>query len=178
MIRKLFHAQARKMQRAFNYDTSYMHEIIDISPGAAWGLSRLPAFYKYRGTPAGQIPWTGALLASTLDGDCGPCAQLVVDMSLAGGADADALQACAEGRPLEAGAMGLGYRFAKAAISGDPVADDLRSEIISEFGEKCALSCAFAAASGRIYPVLKRGMGHGKACQRLDFAGKEVILPV
>ena len=31
MIRKLFHAQARKMQRAFNYDTSYMHEIIDIS---------------------------------------------------------------------------------------------------------------------------------------------------
>ena len=98
-------------------------------------------------------------------------------MALAGGADADALQACAEGRPLEAGAMGLGYRFAKAAISGDPVADDLRSEIISEFGEQAALSCAFAAASGRIYPVLKRGMGHGKACQRLDFAGKEVILP-
>ena len=91
MIRKLFHAQARKMQRAFNYDTSYMHEIIDISPGAAWGLSRLPAFYKYRGAPAGQIPWTGALLASTLDGDCGPCAQLVVDMALAGGGDADAL---------------------------------------------------------------------------------------
>ncbi|MBL4878450.1 MAG: hypothetical protein JKY78_06105, partial [Hyphomonas sp.] len=51
MIRRFFHAQARKMARAYNYDTSYMHEIIDISPGAAWGLSRLPAFYKYRGTP-------------------------------------------------------------------------------------------------------------------------------
>ena len=118
MIRKFFHAQARKMARAYNYDTSYMHEIIDISPGAAWGLSRLPAFYKYRGTPAGQIPWTGALLASTLDGDCGPCAQLVVDMALAAGAEADALQACAEGRPLEAGDRSASWPRCRACGTG------------------------------------------------------------
>ena len=53
---------------------------------------------------------------------------------------------------------------------------------VAMFEERIALlegaEDAFAAASGRIYPVLKRGMGHGKACQRLDFAGKEVILPV
>ena len=72
--------------------------------------------------------------------------------------------------------MGLGFRFAEAAIKADPMADKFRSEIAREFGEKCALSCAFAAASGRIYPVLKRGMGHGQACQRLDFGDTIVTL--
>jgi hypothetical protein len=176
MIRKFLHSQIRKFGRAFRYDVTYMHEIADVSPGAAISLSRLPNFYKYRGPANGLPVWTGALLASTLEGDCGPCAQLVVDMALANGADADALQACAEGRPKDAGAMGLGFRFASAAIAGDIAADDLRREIESEFGRKAALSCAFAAASGRIYPVLKRGLGHGQACHRLDFGGKVVKL--
>lgn len=176
MIRRFLHAQARKFGRAFNYDVSYMHELIEVSPGAAFTLLRLPNFYKYRGPKAGMPVWTGALLASTLEGDCGPCAQLVVDMALAGGADPAGLQACAEGRPQEAGAMGLGFRFAMLAITGDAAADDLRREIENEFGRKTAVSCAFAAASGRIYPVLKRGLGHGQACQRLDFGGKVVKL--
>ena len=176
MIRKFLHAQISKFGRAFRYDVTYMHEIADISPGAAVALSRLPNFYKYRGPKAGMPVWTGALLASTLEGDCGPCAQLVVDMALANGADADALQACAEGRPKEAGAMGLGFRFACAAIAGDLAADGLRREIEGEFGKQTALSCAFAAASGRIYPVLKRGLGHGQACMKLDFGGKVVKL--
>jgi hypothetical protein len=176
MIREFLHAQINKFGRAFRYDVTYMHDIADISPGAAYKLSRLPHFYKYRGPKAGQPVWTGALLASTLEGDCGPCAQLVIDMALAGGADAETLQACAEGRPQDAGAMGLGYRFANAAIAGDLAADSLRREIEAEFGKKAALSCAFAAASGRIYPVLKRGIGHGQSCTRLDFAGKQVKL--
>jgi hypothetical protein len=176
MIRNFLHAQTRKMGRRYNYDVGYMHGLIDISPAAAIGLARLPNFYKYRGPTAGQAVWTGALLASTLEGDCGPCAQLVVDMALEGGADAACLQACAEGRPQEAGAIGLGFRFAMMAITGDPRADDLRREIEAEFGKKAAVSCALAAASGRIYPVLKRGLGHGQACMKLDFGGKVVKL--
>ena len=174
MIRHFLNAQARKFGRRFGYDVAYMEEIAEVSPGAAIALARLPGFYRYRGSPAGITVWTGALLASTLEGDCGPCAQLVVNMALAGGADAACLQACAEGRPEAAGAIGLGYRFARAAIAADLAADDLRREIEREFGRKAALSCAFAAASGRIYPVLKRGLGHGQACQRLDFGGKAV----
>lgn len=176
MIRQFLHSQIRRFGRAHHYDVTYMHEIADVSPGAAWSLSKLPEFFKYRGSAAGAPVWTGALLASTLDGDCGPCAQLVVDMALTNGADAEALQACAEGRPKDAGDMGLGFRFACAAIAGDPAADDLGREIESAFGKKAAVSCAFAAASGRIYPVLKRGLGHGQACQRLDFGGKVVKL--
>ena len=176
MISRFLKAQFRKFGRRYAYDVSYMLEIADVSPGAALNLARLPKFYKYRGPDSGMAVWVGALLASTLEGDCGPCAQLSVDMALEGGADIDALQACAEGRPEDAGAMGLGFRFARAAISGDPLADDLRREIESEFGKQAAISCAFAAASGRIYPVLKRGLGHGQACQKLDFAGKQVKL--
>ena len=145
MIRSFLNAQIRKFGRRFNYDTSYMHEICAVSPGAVYGLLKLPEFYRYRGPALGQPVWTGALLASTLDGDCGPCAQLVIDMALAAGADRETLRLCAEGQADKAGAMGLGFRFAEAAIKADPMADKFRSEIAREFGEKCALSCAFAA---------------------------------
>ena len=176
MIRKFLHAQARKFARRYTYDTGYLHDLIEVSPGAAVALARLPKFYKYRGPEAGRAVWTGALLASTLEGDCGPCAQLAVDMALEGGADPAGLRACAEGRPREAGAMGLGDRFAMAAIAADPETDRLGGEIESEFGRKTLASCAFAAASGRIYPVIKRGLGHGQACTRLDFGDGPVKL--
>ena len=176
MIRAFLHAQARKFGRRYNYDVDYLHTLIDVSPGAAVELNRLQKFYTYRGPATGRPVWTGALLASTLDGDCGPCAQLVVDMALENGADAAGLVACVEGRPEMAGAIGLGFRFARMAITGDPDADFLQREIEAEFGKKAAVSCAFAAASGRIYPVLKRGLGYAHACTRLDIGGAPVKL--
>ncbi|KCZ52698.1 hypothetical protein [Hyphomonas pacifica] len=176
MTPQTLRAQARTMGQQFNYDTTYMEEIIDISPTAAEGLMSFVGIYKYRGPAAGKAAWHGALFASTLEGDCGPCVQLVLDMAIADGADADALKACAEGEAQSAGTTGLGFRFAMAAITADLATDDLRRQIEAEFGNKTALSCAFAAAAGRFYPVLKRGTGHGQPCRVLDIAGQRITV--
>ena len=176
MTPETLRTQARAMGQKYTYDTAYMEEIIDISPGAAEGLMGFAGIYKYLGSEPGKAAWHGALFASTLEGDCGPCVQLVIDMAIADGADTDALKACAEGNPQAAGATGLGFRFAMAAITADPAPDDLRHQIIAEFGDKAALSCAFAAAAGRFYPVLKRGIGHGQACQSLDIGGQRITV--
>jgi hypothetical protein len=117
----------------------------------------------------GPVPevWAGAALASTLDGDCGPCAQLIVDMAVKAGVDEARIIACLARDFEAAGPAGLGFRFAEAAISGDLQADTLRDEIRAAYGEKAVIACAYAAASGRAYPVMKRALGHGKACQRI-----------
>ena len=171
MIRSILHRAARSLARRYSYDTTYLHEVIDVSPGAAMGMQRLRGFYKYRGSKAGLPVWFGALLASTLEGDCGPCVQLVIDMALEQGIEPAPILACVEGRPHEAGPVGLGFRFAGMAIADDLETDTLRCEIQTAFGRKAAISCALAAAAGRVYPVMKRGLGHGKACQKLDIAG-------
>ena len=167
-------SEAKAFGAHYDYDVSYLYDLIDLSPDAAAALNGFKEFYKYRGPAGGQAVWTGALLASTLEGDCGPCAQLVISMAMESGGDPDQIRACVEGRATEAGKTGLGFRFAEMAIKGDAQADRLRAEIQSAYGSKAAVSCAFAAASGRVYPVIKRGIGHGAPCEELGIAGETV----
>lgn len=176
MIGWLLHRGVRAFGRRYDYDAGYMSDVVDISRAAGLRLSAFPLMSQYRGPKTGRDVWAGALLASTLDGDCGPCAQLVVDMAREAGADAAALRACVEGRAGDAGGAGLGFRFAQAAIAGDLAADELRELIVQRFGPKTMVAASFAAASGRLYPVLKRGLGHGAACSRLQFGAGELVL--
>lgn len=169
MIRWFLARQARAFGKRYDYDTAYMHDVISTSFRAGMRMAALPYATGFRGPPAAGEVMAGAMLASTLDGDCGPCAQLVVNMVTQAGGNPAQLQLCAEGRDAEAGHMGLGFRFAKAAISGDPVADDLRDEIEAGFGREAVVAASFAAATGRWYPVFKRGLGHGMTCTRLQF---------
>ena len=41
MIRWVLHRAVRKIERNWQYDASYMHDIIDVSPRAAWLFSRV-----------------------------------------------------------------------------------------------------------------------------------------
>lgn len=165
----------RRMVRAFGaqyrYDVSYMQDVLDISTNAGARLVLGPRIIQYPGPKAAAGLVAGAYLASTLDGDCGPCAQLVIDMALAGGCDPDLLRACVEGRAEAAGDVGLGFRFAQAAIAGLPETDALAARIRETAGAEALVAASFGAAMGRFYPVFKRGMGHGAVCERLAFGG-------
>lgn len=174
MIRWLLHKMTRQFESRYQYNGDYMHEVFDVSTSAGLRLSMLPLMSQYRG-PNVDI-WAGAALASVLDGDCGPCAQLVIDMAIESGANADDLARCVRGDIPNTAAVGLGFRFAQAAIHDDPAADDLRAEIVSRCGEKASVAAAFAAATSRAYPVLKRALGHGAACAKLNVGTHQNVL--
>lgn len=176
MIRAILHWGMRKLEQRYEYDASYGHHVIDVSRGAGLRLALFPMVSQYRGPKAGQMVWAGAMFASTHEGDCGPCAQLVVDMASEAGVPPELLRACAEGRAGDAGDVGLGYRFAMAAIRDTPDAVHLGEKITSLYGEEARVAASFAAATGRFYPVFKRGLGHGQVCASLRFDGAEVAL--
>jgi len=48
MIRWALHKAITKFERGWNYDASYMHEMIDASPRAAWLFSRVTALGQFR----------------------------------------------------------------------------------------------------------------------------------
>lgn len=169
MIKWLLRRGARAFGRSYDYDVSYMLDVINTSAGAGMRLSAVPLISQYRGPKAAQQVWAGAVFASTLEGDCGPCAQLVVDMAIEAGVDPDALRSCFDGDPNLAGDVGLGFQFAMAAIRGDLDVDELQARIHAKYGQRAVISASFAAASGRFYPVFKRGLGYGHACRQLEF---------
>lgn len=169
MIKWFLRRAARAFGRSYDYDAAYMLDVIEASSSAGLRLSAFPLISQYRGPKQAQMVWVGAIFASTLEGDCGPCAQLVLDMAQDAGADMEMLQKCFDGDPHQAGDIGLGFRFALAAIQGDLAADELGREIESKYGKRAVIAAAFAAASGRFYPVFKRGLGYGHACTALTF---------
>lgn len=168
MIRALLKMGAERFAQRYNYDTAYMSHIVDTSTAAGLRLSTLPLYSQFRGPKQARDVWAGAMLGSTQEGDCGPCVQLVVDMALESNVPAKLIVSCLEGNAGGAGDVGLGYRFAQAAIADTPDLAELRETIEERFGATALIAASFAASSGRIFPVLKRGLGHGQTCQSVQ----------
>ena len=72
--------------------------------------------------------------------------------------------------------VALAARFTEATLRHAPEADDLREEVVRQFGERGLITLAFAMLSARMYPTLKYALGHGRACTRLAVGGE--TLPV
>ena len=175
MIQMILRAAARAFGHKYSYDVGYMTHVIDHSTRAGLGLTLLPLASHYKGPKPARQVWAGALLASTLDGDCGPCGQLVVQFALQDGVSGDLLRACVEGRLQDGGDVALGFRFAQRAMSPSYGQNDYGDEIRRRFGEQALIAASFAAATGRIHPVLERGLGTGHACQQIEIEGRMAI---
>ena len=172
MIKWILHSFLRTFEKRYNYDAKYMHHITDISTSATFRYMGLTSFSQMRG-PVPEV-WAGAALASTIDGDCGPCSQLIVDQAIEAGVSAEHLRTCLMGDYITSEAVGLGYRFAEATIHDNGDIEQLRTEIIKLYGEVALIAAAYAGASCRVYPVLKRALGHGLSCQQLR-VGDETV---
>jgi hypothetical protein len=174
MIRFALRHILAKFGNDHDYDTTYIQEVADVWPSAGLRYLGLSAVSQMKG-PVPEI-WAGALLASTLDGDCGPCAQLVVGIATKSGVPPERIAGCLSRDFKSAGTMGLGFRFAESALLDGPQTDALREEIRIGFGERAVIAAAYATASGRVYPVMKRALGHGQACRKVAVNGIEITV--
>lgn len=172
MIRWFLDRQLRGFERRWGYDTAYARELLEADPFAliAFGLAgRIGAYRK--GVP---VDVHGAVqLVSVMAEDCGPCAQLGIDMALEAGVPPAVLRAVVErdfaAMPAE---IALAVRWADASLARAPEADEMRDDIVRLWGQRGLISLAFALTAGRIYPTVKYAMGHGRACMRLNIAGE------
>ena len=174
MLRWIMRRGIAAFERQWNYDASYLHELIDVSPRAAWMFSRATAIGNYRKDVPTAV-WAAAAITSIRHEDCGPCTQLGVSMAERAGVDPKVLRAILmEDSAAMPDDVALAWRFTRATIDHDPAADTYREEIARRWGPKAVISLAFAMVASRIYPTVKYAMGHGKACTRIVVAGTPV----
>jgi len=174
MIKWALKKAVGKFERQWNYDASYMREIIDVSPRAAWLFSRAAALGQFR-RDIPLEPWFAAGITAVRHEDCGPCTQLGVSMAERAGVSPEVVRAVISDNP---GAMPadvrLVWNFTNATLAHDPAADEYREEIVKRWGRRALVSLAFAITAGRIYPTVKYALGHGKACSRIVVGGTPV----
>ncbi len=175
MFKWLMHRFTRRFEQQWDYDASYLHEMIDADPRAARLFQRATELGSYRrDVPAAA--WAAAGITAVKHEDCGPCTQLGVSMAEKSGIDPAVLKAVLTGNvgqmPPD---VALAWKFTRATIDHDPAADTYREEIIRRWGPRAVLALAFAILTARMYPTIKYATGHGQTCSRIVVSGTPIV---
>jgi hypothetical protein len=173
MIRALLHRSIRRFERHYGYDATYMHEILDASLRAFLKLMLAQALNAHRDAAAPEAIHAARIVAARHE-DCGPCAQLTVNMALEAGIDPTLVRAIvARDLTRLTPDATLGLRLAEAALLHEN-ADDVRAEVLARWGRRGLVCLAYAVAGTRTYPTMKRVLGHAHVCERLVVQGETV----
>lgn len=167
---------ARKLianaERATGETADFMRDIHDASPAAFWKFGMFTAMARHKG-PVPPEAVHAARIAAVMAEDCGPCLQTVVNYALGDKIDANVIRAAVIG---DADALDTRTRtaflFARAVAARDPICDEYRQKIELWWGKEGAVELAFAIASTRVFPTVKRAMGYAQACQHVIIEGQ------
>lgn len=160
----------------YNYDVSYMFQMLKVSPAAFFHLGAVAKLARYR-----QVVPVNAFYAAKLVGaiteDCGPCVQLGADMASDAGMPANCLEAVLK-RDLAAMDVDtvMGFRFADTLVRRAPEEDDAREAVRQQWGDAGVVELTLATQIARVFPMLKAGMGYGKACQQIRVDDQAVVV--
>ncbi|MCP5181715.1 MAG: hypothetical protein H6993_03330 [Pseudomonadales bacterium] len=173
MLKWILHKAVDGATKRFNYDAAYLHEILEATtPGFLKFLLAQPLSRHDGGLPV-AVHYAARVVAVRAE-DCGPCAQLVVEMARQDGVPAPLLRAIVArdfaALPAE---VVEAMRFTDAVLAHAP-ADALRAALVDRFGEHGLVALAFAIAQTRTYPTIKRVLGHAQTCERLRVDGELV----
>jgi hypothetical protein len=169
---------ARRMLRAaskrYGYDTSYLEMMLRESPSAFFKFARVVKASGHREVVPVDASFAVKLVGALAE-DCGPCTQLVVDMALEAGMPKDQIEAvlCRDLRSMNTATI-LGFRFADAVVRRSADDDEHRNAIRAHWGEKGVIDLTMALQMGRMFPMVKSGLGYAKECRRVTVDGHNV----
>lgn len=174
MLKRLLHRYIRSFERNFGYDASYMHDVVDASPSAIVKFSFVQIMSQHRQDVSSDA-WHAAHLAGALSEDCGPCVQICVDMATKDGMDPQKLASLVRGDIDAAGPdAALGFRFGMAVATNADTVLALVEQARRKYGERGLVSLAYSLTTARMYPTLKRALGHGAVCSRVIVSNETI----
>lgn len=104
-----------------------------------------------------------ARLGAAMAEDCGPCVEIAARGARAQGVTKDTVNAAlADGR-LD-GPAGQALAFGRALSANTPDLAELGEAIEAEHGRAVRTELTVAAATARVHPAMKRGLGFARAC--------------
>lgn len=167
MLKTLMHAYVRHFERQWGYDASYMHDVVDASPAAIRKFAFIMPMSKHR-QDVSKDAWHAAHLAGALSEDCGPCVQICVDMATADGVEPQKLASLIRGDIDDAGPeAAFGFRYGMAVATNADTTLSLVDQARKRYGERGLVSLSFSVTTARMFPTLKRGLGHGALCAKV-----------
>lgn len=143
--------------------SAYLDEISRTGGFATEALQHAMALTGHRyHAPADAVIM--AAMGAVRTEDCGPCVEVMRSYALREGMDEARIQQALEGRPQTAEDE-LAFDFGAAIAAGDIARSaELGDDVEAVFGKNARTEMALSAASNRLYPAIKRGLGLASAC--------------
>ena len=169
---------ARRTLRVFatryGYDVSYLLMLLNESPSAFFKFAPLMKASAHREVVPVEASFA-AKIAGALAEDCGPCTQLVVDMALEAGMAKGEIEAVLRRDPhAMSDTTRLAFRFADAVVRRTAEEDEFRDAVRAQWGPKGVIDLTMALQMGRMYPMIKAGLGFARECRRVTVDGHDV----
>ncbi|MDN3637485.1 hypothetical protein QWY82_01570 [Simiduia curdlanivorans] len=175
MIRYLFNQSLLSFKNRYDYDISYMQDILQHDLSAFLKFIGLQMMSNHSAGLAAE-PIFAARLQAILWDDCGPCTQLIVNLALEAKVESHIVRAIVAG-DLDTlpEPTALVVRFTRLVLAHDPEADGLREQIIHRWGRKGLIAIGYAISSSRVYPALKYTLGYGNACSCIQVQETQIV---
>jgi hypothetical protein len=169
---------ARRTLRAFatryGYDVSYLLMLLNESPSAFFKFAPLMKASAHREVVPVEASFA-AKITGALAEDCGPCTQLVVDMALEAGMPKGEIEAVLRRDPRAmSDTTRLAYRFADAVVRRAAEEDEFRDAVRAQWGQKGVIDLTLALQMGRMFPMVKAGLGYARECRRVTVGGNNI----
>lgn len=169
MLNAIINNRLDAAERQLGVSVDYLRELARDARGAFFKFGRFPGIAAYRKKLSKEAYTVGTLVA-TRSTDCGTCVQIGVNLALKEGVSAEIIRAVLDRRPedLEPPLADV-YHFAASVVDDVPGDEEaLRARIRERFGREAFAELAMALATLRVFPHLKRAMGHATRCSRVE----------
>jgi hypothetical protein len=164
----------RKYGKRYGYDVSYLEMMLNESPAAFFKFAPVMKASAHREAVPIEASFAAKIVGALAE-DCGPCTQLVVDMALEAGMARDQIEAVLRRNPRAMNdATTLGFRFADAVVRRSADDDEFRDAVRAQWGEKGVIDLTLALQLGRMFPMVKAGLGYARECRRVTVDGHNV----
>jgi alkylhydroperoxidase family enzyme len=157
----------RAAEKRLGVSMDYLRHMHEAAPAAFRAFAKFVPVAAYRDKlPA--APYHVARLVATRDADCGTCVQIVVNLARDDGVEPAVLTAALDRRvhDLPESLQDV-YRFAEAVATASGEEDQYRERLRSVFGDEALVELAMAIATCRVFPTLKRALGHATSCSQV-----------
>jgi len=164
----------RATRKRYGYDTSYLEMMLAQSPKAFFKFAPVMKAAGHREVVSVDAFFAAKLIGALAE-DCGPCTQLCVDMALEAGMAKDQIEAVLrrDSRAMTSDTA-LGFRFADAVVRRSTDDEQYRDDVRARWGDKGVIDLTLALQMGRIFPMIKAGLGYAKECRRVSVDGTNV----
>ena len=163
MLRWFLRRKLDAEEKKLGGSVDYLRHIVDTSPIAFFRFASILPFANSRKTLPSEA-WFAAQLISIQHEDCGPCLQIAVNLAKQAGLDSSFITAVLERRNEDLPSSIVDVcEFATHVASGNDDATT-RERLRKCYGERGLIELAYAIASSRIPPTVKRVLGYAESC--------------